>query len=807
MPKQIFWLIFLCAFNNSFCQNCPPNIDFEFGDFSGWQSYTGNVAAVGGQNVISLSASSAVNGRHDMLSSFPGNGLDPYGGFPVNCPNGSGHSIKLGNNTGGAEAEGISYEFVIPASANEYTLIYNYAVVFQDPNHREFEQPRMQIEITNVTDGNIITCSSFSFFPFGTPLPGFIQSPITESNTPIWYKDWTAVTINLNGNAGKRIKLFFKTSDCTFRRHFGYAYIDVGTECSGKFEGASFCPDDTLVNVVAPYGYQNYTWYNNTFSTILGNTQTLNIAPPPPTSIDVAVVLNPYNGYGCLDTLYTTLTNNLLVIADAGEDKISCNHSPEQIGSAPLLGVRYSWTPTLGLSNANIANPIATPDTTTTYVVTARSIGGGCIHIDSVVVKAALVNNNIKIIGKDSYCIGSGDSTILKVAIADSIQWYKDDIAIIGAQDTLLRVTQSGTYYAILFGGLGCKLVTAKKVISITSVPVSNFSVNVLQQCLVGNQFIFTNTSTNAVGNMQYKWILGDGTVANTKDVFHIYAKAGSYQVKLIVSSSNVCADSTIIPITVFQNAIADFTVLPTCVNLPVKIINNTVDTLGSTIHYLWTFSNGQTSIQHTPNFPTYANFGLYPLSLTVSTTQCPLPGNLLKKNIIIDEPKAAVRYNDEIGVVNLPLTLHARQFGDSVLWKPFISLDNFSSYSPIFVGAIEQDYTIQIKTKSGCITVDTQMVKLVKEIAIYVPSAFTPNGDGLNDILRPVFYGIKQLLYFKIYDRWGKLLYQTQTLKQGWNGMYKNTILGAQTVVWILEALGADGKIYAKHGTTVLIK
>ena len=99
------------------------------------------------------------------MFSSPGAGLDPYGGFPINCPNGSGRSIKLGNDAGGGLAEGISYEFTIPAGQNEYSLIYHYAVVFQDPNHQQFEQPRMEIEITNVTDNRIIDCSSFTFFP------------------------------------------------------------------------------------------------------------------------------------------------------------------------------------------------------------------------------------------------------------------------------------------------------------------------------------------------------------------------------------------------------------------------------------------------------------------------------------------------------------------------------------------------------------------------------------------------------------------------------------------------------------------
>jgi gliding motility-associated-like protein len=805
---QIFFAcVFVCISPLIKAQNCPPNIDFEDGNFDGWTCYTGGVSAGGGQNTISLSPSSPIGGRHTMMSYFPGDGVDQYGGFPVNCPNGSGHSIKLGNNTGGAEAEGISYQFTIPSGVNEYTLIYNYAVVFQDPNHQVYEQPRMEIEITNVTDGNTISCSSFAFFPFGTPLPGFQQSSVIEGNAPVWYKDWSAVTINLNGNAGKTIKLFFKTSDCTFRRHFGYAYIDVNSECSGRFEGASFCPDDNFVDVIAPYGYQSYTWYNSTFTQVLGTQQTLSFIPPPPTSTQVAVVLVPYNGYGCLDTLYTDVINNLVVVANAGKDTVSCNHQPVPIGSQPLLGVKYSWLPTAGLSNPTIANPLALPDTTTTYYLTAMSKGGGCVRLDTVIVKAFNVDNALQLLGKANYCIGSGDSAVLVVQSADSIQWYKDNIAIIGANQVRYRVTQTGSYHAVLFGGFGCTVNTAKTQITITSVPIAGFSVNIAKQCLFNNQFIFQNSSTNVVGAMEYRWIFGDGNEATTKNVTHTYSKAGIYNVKLIVSSNTICADTFPAEITVYQNPIADFSAPPICINLPVEIINKTIDTVGSPISYLWTFANGQTSTLRTPPFPIYSIAGKYDLSLFVNSVQCPTPGHSLKLKLAIDKPREAIRYPIEYAVVNLPLDLSARNFGEFVLWKPSFNLDNATIFNPVFKGNTDQELIVDITTKTKCVTTDSQFVKVVKDIAIHVPSAFTPNGDGKNDFLKPIIFGIKRLNYFRIFNRFGQLMYETNTNRQGWDGSFKGVKQDVQTVVWMVEVLAGDGKIYTNKGTTILLR
>ncbi len=805
---QIFFaVVFLCFTKSITAQNCPPNIDFENGNFNGWQCYTGFVSAAGGVNTISLSPSAPMVNRHAIIPAFPNAGTDPFGNFPINCPNGSGHSVKLGNNTGGGEAEGMSYEFDIPANANEYTLIYNYAVVFQDPMHLEYQQPRMQIEITNVTDAGIINCSSFAFFPFGTPLPGFILSNTNQDNTAVYYKDWTAVSINLDGLAGKRIKLFFKTSDCTFRRHFGYAYLDVNTECSGRFEGASFCPDDSVVNLIAPYGYQGYTWFNSTFTQVLGNLQILTFSPPPTTSTQVAVALTPYNGYGCLDTLYTDITNNLIVTANAGNDTVSCNHNPVKIGPTPVLSVNYSWSPALGLSNPNIANPLALPSITTTYTLTARSNGGGCLQTDMITVAAVVFDNPMRLFGKANYCIGSGDSAVLEVDLADSIQWYKDNIPIVGAHQTRYTVTQTGLYHAKLFGAYGCTFTTTKQQINISTTPVPSFTIDNSKQCLFSNVFNFTNNSTNAVGAITYLWKFGDGKEATTKNTSHTYTKAGIYRVKLITSSNNICSDSLMLDVTVLQNPIANFTAPPICINLPVQIINTTIDTVGSPISYLWTFANGQTSNLQNPPAPTYSIAGTYNLSLLVRSTDCPQPGNTITKKIIIDKPKAAIRYANEIGVINIPLDLEARPFGETALWKPAIYLDNANTYNPVFKGPIEQTYTIDIKTNTGCITTDTVSIKLVKEVAIYVPSAFTPNTDGLNEFLKPTIFGIKKLNYFKIFNRWGELMFETNTNKKGWDGIYKSIKQPTQTVVWMLEVIMGDGSIYQKQGTSILIR
>ncbi|MBI5857493.1 MAG: gliding motility-associated C-terminal domain-containing protein [Sphingobacteriales bacterium] len=623
-------------------QNCPANIDFEAGNFNGWTCHTGSVAAVGSDNVISLFASGGpVYDQHTMFSAASDAGArDYYGDFPVLCPNGSRYSVKLGNTSGGAQAEGLSYEFTIPANRNTYSLIYHYAVVFQDPAHQPFQQPRLVLEVWNVTDNELIDCSSFTFFPNGSPLPGFFMSPRSDS-TPVWCKDWSAVSINLNQKAGKTIKLFFKTADCTFRRHFGYAYIDVNTECSSEFTGATYCPDDTAVFVTAPYGYQSYTWFNSTFTQVLGNQQIIYLNPPPPPGSVLAVELVPYDGYGCRDTLYANMIDTLKLKADAGPDVLSCNQQSVFIGAVPAPGISYSWSPPTALSNPQVANPKASPPVTTQYVLTVRSLGGGCVNTDTVIVTASFVDTTLILDGKSLFCINNGDSAVLKVQPSASVQWARNNNIISGAIQPVYRVTQSGSYFAIITNSDGCSVKTRTE-------------------------------------------------------------------------------------------------------------------------------------------------------------------------QIDIETPRPGIIYPLQYVVKNIATPLQARTFGISVLWKPSVWLDDPTSVNPIFKAPseLEQFYTIDIRTAAGCLTVDTQMVKVIKEVKVYVPTAFTPNNDGLNDYIKPIMIGIKELQYFKIFNRGGQVVYNSSSQNQrGWDGKIGGEIQPTGVFVWMFKGIGWDKQEYIQKGTIVLIR
>ena len=175
------------------------------------------------------------------------------------------------------------------------------------------------------------------------------------------------------------------------------------------------------------------------------------------------------------------------------------------------------------------------------------------------------------------------------------------------------------------------------------------------------------------------------------------------------------------------------------------------------------------------------------------------------KQKVSIDLPRPPSTYPTQYAVIDLPFDLKSRTFGATVLWSPGINLDNPRSQTPVFKGSKEQLYTITIVTSSGCITVDTQLVRTVKFVDIVVPNAFTPNNDGKNDYLRPILMGISKIRSFKIFNRWGQLLFESNTDRPGWDGTFKGNRLATQTVVWMAEGIGVDGKTYLRKGTSVL--
>jgi gliding motility-associated-like protein len=112
------------------------------------------------------------------------------------------------------------------------------------------------------------------------------------------------------------------------------------------------------------------------------------------------------------------------------------------------------------------------------------------------------------------------------------------------------------------------------------------------------------------------------------------------------------------------------------------------------------------------------------------------------------------------------------------------------------------------VSTVEGCFAFDTVNVKVYKTSPeIFIPTAFTPNGDGLNDNLVPIPVGIVSIVYFKVYNRYGELVFSTTEIGKGWNGVYKGRDQGNESFVWHVLGIDYLGKPLLKKGQTTLIR
>ncbi|MBB1283185.1 gliding motility-associated C-terminal domain-containing protein [Flavisolibacter sp. BT320] len=317
---------------------CPPNIGFENGTFGNWQRMTGTVASDGTPNLLLADGEHYIyreNGRQPEL--------DPYGKFPVTAPNGSQYSVRLGIDKPGRKAEQLAYVFSVPASADAFSIIFNYAIVLQNPSHQAHEQPRFTVKVFNETRAEYIECSSFDFVA-GYNQPGFLVSDMADS---VLYKPWSSVSINLSTFKGERVRLEFTVNDCTRGAHFGYAYFDVVEKCTNTIKGNIFCPPGSELTLSAPTGFADYQWYTGDFSQKLGTGSNYTIQQPK-VGDSFAVELLPFAYLGCRDTFYTKISSSSepmdLVLPDS---LVGCASGLDLTapsitrGSSPFLELEY----------------------------------------------------------------------------------------------------------------------------------------------------------------------------------------------------------------------------------------------------------------------------------------------------------------------------------------------------------------------------------------------------------------------------------------------------------------------------------
>jgi gliding motility-associated-like protein len=311
-----------------------------------------------------------------------------------------------------------------------------------------------------------------------------------------------------------------------------------------------------------------------------------------------------------------------------------------------------------------------------------------------------------------------------------------------------------------------------------------------------------------ANGGSTYQWFLNNAAIAGATNSTHLVTLPGIYTVNLISGNGCIATANGSVTIQLVVKPTANFSYTNYCASFPTQFNNQSTTANSNLVNYNWVFGAGLgTSQQENPVF-TFPGAGTYNVSLTVTPVACPSLASSITKPVTVIAPPTSQRYQSLNAIENRDLQLNARTYsGATYLWSPSRGLSNERIANPIYNYNQETEYVITITTGVGCIIKDTQLVRIFKAKEIYVPKAFSPNKDGSNDNLSPKLVGIRTLTYFKIYNRWGQLLYQTSNANEGWDGTYRGAKQPMESYVWIAEGIDIDNQIIKRTGTFLLIR
>ena len=334
-----------------------------------------------------------------------------------------------------------------------------------------------------------------------------------------------------------------------------------------------------------------------------------------------------------------------------------------------------------------------------------------------------------------------------------------------------------------------------------------------LVQATNGTQLCVGKTlplTVNAV-RAGYQWFRNDTLVVGAKNALYDALLPGLYTAATLNSFG--CYGRTtnsIRMVQVFNNPVINFSYDSTCMNVITNYKNISDTTSAGAVTWKWIFG-GKDSTQGFNATYSFNTSGTQNVKLYVSSAYC---GYSIFKdsNILIRRPEANKILPPVFTYKNVATPLIARTFTGANYthrWVPSFGLDNGNVINPIFNFNVNQTYAVKIISEYGCTTTDSIRIHVFEQglVDIFVPKSFSPNRDGLNDQLFVYLAGIKDLRFFRIYNKFGQLVFETRNAETPWEGKVNGTDQPLGAYVWIAEGVDINGKTVSKNGSVMLLR
>lgn len=473
------------------------------------------------------------------------------------------------------------------------------------------------------------------------------------------------------------------------------------------------------------------------------------------------------------------------------------------ITNGSTAGLTYSYfTDALGTVTLISANAIA--QSGTYYIKGTPTTGCSAVVPVQVIINPApalVVNNPTAVCAPSLIDITRNEIT---AGSDNNLRFnYYIDAALNAEIGNPAQINNSGTYYIRATSNVtGCR---SSLPVSVTVNPIPSGQLQTPPVNFICENSTLTLTAS---GSANYQWLRNGQTIPGATTATYDAATAGTYTVRFTSAQGCTRQASENIVLELLSQPIVDFTVTNACVGVSAAFQNRSQTNNAGGINWLWEFGDGSSSNQFSTLYA-YLTPGVYQVRLTASNPNCSVSASKTMEYVVRTATRS-VRYPDVETLRGVAVTVNARSnIGNQYLWSPVAGVNQPTIASPIIKVNETTLYTVAITSDIGCVTTDTVLIKIIPGTDIFVPQGFTPNNDGQNDRLFPILVGMRQLNYFKVFNRWGNMIFSTNsaTPAEGWNGVYLGALQPTGAYTWIAEAVDLQGSVVRRTGTVMLLR
>ena len=442
---------------------------------------------------------------------------------------------------------------------------------------------------------------------------------------------------------------------------------------------------------------------------------------------------------------------------------------------------------------------------------------GSCIPETDTVILYLTPPPNVAAVGPDTACSNVPFVVTANTATGAGFWTTTGDGSFVN--DTMLVTSYSpGTNdlangnVQIIFNSLnngGCQ--QQRDTLNITVIPAPSSGLTYISAC-PGYPVQFADQTMSVTAIVSWLWDFGDPSSPNNTSTLqnpsHIYSAGGWYNVTLITTSQNGCPDTVVTPVYVYPSPVAAFTTSGYCSNEPITFTDaSTVDSAGI-VQWTWNFGDNVTATGN-PATHVYGVAGTFNVSLVVvSNFGC--VDTVTQPVLIYPAPIAAFSMtppNAANTYQTVQLTDHSQIAGTIVAWAwDFGDSTTASSQNPTHSWSAPGTYPIEliVTDTNGCM--DTTILDYIISSPPVVPSGFSPNGSGENDVFY-VLGGPFIELELRIYNKWGELIFVSTSQAIGWDGTRDNVPQPVGVYVYTVHAVTPDGAPHYLEGDVTLVR